>query len=180
MSDDAAPSNLRTDAPASGQMMAGPALSRHPNGALGVTTVPEPDSTPAIAADEPRPASTAQAPRTDHYRVSVQEYITFREQGYLVVRGLVNQDNVQELIAHTEDLMYGRVEVPGLQPPPPGATVEEIERRYLRIHMLHRHLEIHERFLLHSTPHPQRRPRRAGYWPRSRSGAYGRRGRLWP
>ena len=28
-------------------------------------------------------------------------------------------------------------------------TVEEIERRYLRIHMLHRQLEIEERYLLH-------------------------------
>jgi len=45
--------------------------------------------------------------------------------------------------------MYGRVAAPGIEPPPPGATPEEIERRYLRIHMLHRVLEIHERFLLH-------------------------------
>ena len=41
------------------------------------------------------------------------------------------------------------MDAPGLEPPPPGASVTEIERRYLRIHMLHQHLEIHERFLLH-------------------------------
>ena len=40
-------------------------------------------------------------------------------------------------------------DVPGLEPPPPGASVAEVERRHLRIHMLHQHLEIHERFLLH-------------------------------
>ena len=73
----------------------------------------------------------------------------FLVDGVLIVRGLVGPAEVQELLDHTEDLMYGRVEVPGLEPPPPGASVEEIERRYLRIHMLHQHLEIHERYLLH-------------------------------
>ena len=83
------------------------------------------------------------------YRVSVEEYVRFLVDGFLIVRGLVGPAEVQELLDHTEDLMYGRVEVPGLEPPPPGASVEEIERRYLRIHMLHQHLELHERYLLH-------------------------------
>jgi hypothetical protein len=83
------------------------------------------------------------------YRVSVDQYVRFHAQGFLIVRGLVPSEDVQELVRHSEDLMYGRVAVPGLEPPPPGAAPEEIERRYLRIHMLHRALEIHERFLLH-------------------------------
>ena len=83
------------------------------------------------------------------YRVSVEEYVRFLVDGFLIVRGLVGAAEVRELLDHTEDLMYGRVEVPGLEPPPPGASVDEIERRYLRIHMLHQHLEIHERYLLH-------------------------------
>ncbi|MCL4508737.1 MAG: phytanoyl-CoA dioxygenase family protein [Chloroflexi bacterium] len=83
------------------------------------------------------------------YRVSVNEYITFHQQGFLIVRNLVPSGDVQELIIHTEDLMHGKLEVPGLEPPPPGTSPEEIERRYLRIHMLHRVLEPHERFLLH-------------------------------
>ena len=83
------------------------------------------------------------------YRVSVEEYVQFLVDGFLIVRGLVGPAEVRELLDHTEDLMYGRVEVPGLEPPPPGASVDEIERRYLRIHMLHQHLELHERFLLH-------------------------------
>ena len=83
------------------------------------------------------------------YRVSVEEYVRFLVDGFLIVRGLVGPDEVRELLDHTEDLMYGRVDVPGLEPPPPGASVDEIERRYLRIHMLHQHLEIHERYLLH-------------------------------
>ena len=83
------------------------------------------------------------------YRVSVEEYVSFRSQGFLIVRGLVDQLDVQELIDHTEDIMYGRVAAPGLEPPPPSATREEIEKRYLRIHMLHRVLPIHEKYMLH-------------------------------
>lgn len=83
------------------------------------------------------------------YVVSVAEYVRFHERGYLVVRGLLDAAEVAELKAHGDDLMHGRVDVPGIEPPPPGMSAEEIERRYLRIHMLHRHLEIEERFLLH-------------------------------
>jgi hypothetical protein len=83
------------------------------------------------------------------YRVSVEEYVTFHAQGFLVVPGLVPPRDVRELVEHSEDLLRGRIEIPGLAPPPPGASPEEMERRYLRIHMLHRVLEVHERFLLH-------------------------------
>lgn len=86
---------------------------------------------------------------TAPYRVSIDEYVTFRSQGFLIVRGLVDQNAVDELINHTTDIMYGRVLAPGLEPPPPAATRDEIEKRYLRIHMLHRVLPIHEKFMLH-------------------------------
>lgn len=43
------------------------------------------------------------------YRVSVDEYIAFRRQGFLVVRGLLGPDEVAELRQHTEDLMQGRL-----------------------------------------------------------------------
>jgi len=94
--------------------------------------------------EAPQPAKTYR-----RYRVSVEEYVTFHEQGFLVVRRLVPPEDVAELRQHTEDLVHGRIQVPGLEPPPPGASVAELERRYLRIHMLHRALAIHERFLLH-------------------------------
>lgn len=85
----------------------------------------------------------------EKYRVSVDEYIRFREQGFLVVRNLVPREDVQELRAHTEDLMEGRVAIPGIEPPVPGLSPEEKAAYYLRIHMLHRVLEVHERYLLH-------------------------------
>lgn len=113
------------------------------NGALGITS---------ISAEIARPMSdavNALARTDDRYRVSVAEYVTFREQGFLIVRGLVPPADVAELRAHVDDLIFGRVDVPGLEPPPPDASVLEIERRYLRIHMLHRVQELHERYLLH-------------------------------
>src|SRR3954469_9219832 len=91
----------------------------------------------------------ANADRPDRYRLSVEEYKTFRGDGFLVVRGLVPRTDIEELKAHTADLMYGRIEVEEVPPPPPNATLKELEARLLRIHMLHRKLPIWERFLLH-------------------------------
>jgi len=119
------------------------------NSAVGAITVPDTDRKPSQVWLRPEKIATDFSENRQRYRVSVQEYVTFHEQGFLVVRGLISPEEVEELRQHTEDLIYGRIEVPGLEPPPPGASVAEIERRYLRIHMLHRQLEIHERYLLH-------------------------------
>lgn len=102
------------------------------------------------------------------YRVSVDEYIAFRRQGFLVVRGLLGPDEVAELRQHTEDLMQGRlpeqaghelgrrdtrgdsgVSVQALAAPPADLSPEEKADYFLRIHMLHRQLALHERYLLH-------------------------------
>ncbi len=106
--------------------------------------------------------------RTDKYRVSVEEYITFKRQGFLVVRGLVPQEDIELLRQHTEDLMQGKlpeqraaklddryrsdssgVSVQPLAAPPEHLSPQEKAQYFLRIHMLHRKLELHERFLLH-------------------------------
>jgi phytanoyl-CoA hydroxylase len=65
------------------------------------------------------------------YPVTVDEYVRFRSEGFLIVRGLVAPDEVGELLRHVDDLRAGRGE------------------DLLRIDMLHRRLEIHERFMLH-------------------------------
>jgi phytanoyl-CoA hydroxylase len=62
--------------------------------------------------------------------VTVDEYVRFRAEGFLIVRNLVGPDEVEELLRHIDDLV---------------AEHEHL----LRIHMLHRRLEIHERFMLH-------------------------------
>ncbi|MBV9850525.1 MAG: phytanoyl-CoA dioxygenase family protein [Armatimonadetes bacterium] len=105
--------------------------------------------------------------RTDRYRVSVEQYIAFRRNGFLVVPGLVSTEEVAELREHTEDLMQGRlpqqsrqmserdpnkdggVAVQGLEAPPAHLSPEEKAQYFLRIHMLHRQLELHERYMLH-------------------------------
>jgi hypothetical protein len=47
--------------------------------------------------------------RPDRYRVSVAEYIKYRDQGFLVVPQLVPQHEIEELRQHTDDLMQGRL-----------------------------------------------------------------------
>src|SRR5687768_345939 len=103
----------------------------------------------------------------ERYRVSVDEYAKFRRDGFLVGRGLVSMENVEELRRHTGDLMQGKlpeqrsemsprdtskdvgVGVQTLEAPPKHLSVDEKAQYFLRIHMLHRKLELHERYLLH-------------------------------
>lgn len=122
-----------------------------PNGALGVLAVPDGPASHGTGRETIRPdvIATDFSATRPRYVVSVEEYVRFHEQGFLVVRGLLNEAEIAELREHGADLMHGRVAVPGIEPPTPDMTLAEIESRYLRIHMLHRHLEIEERYLLH-------------------------------
>ena len=105
--------------------------------------------------------------------VTADEYTFFRREGFLVVRGLIPPADVDELDQHTKDLMAGRlpeqqemeetdalksgkrfdggkeVGLRNLFRPPEGLSDEQKAAMFLRIHMLHRHLPLHERFLLH-------------------------------
>ena len=104
--------------------------------------------------------------RKDRYLVSVQQYINFQRDGFLVVPQLVSPEEIDELRLHTEDLMQGRLpeqnlsmssgdkpssgtSIQGLEAPPAHLSIEEKAQYFLRIHMLHRQLELHERYLLH-------------------------------
>jgi ectoine hydroxylase-related dioxygenase (phytanoyl-CoA dioxygenase family) len=75
--------------------------------------------------------------------------VTFREQGFLVVRGLVPQEDIQEFVEHTENLLSGRETVPGAPAHHAQFTGDQVVQHLLRVHMLHRLFPIHERFLLH-------------------------------
>ncbi len=101
------------------------------------------------------------------YQLSIEEYIAFRAQGFLAVKGLVSHEEIAELRQHTEDLMQGRlpeqtrpmdernvsqdygVTIQALEAPPAHLSPEEKAQYFLRIHMLHRKLVLHERYMLH-------------------------------
>ncbi len=121
-----------------------------------------------IAMEKPAPsAPLGVAPHSERYPVSVAEYVTYRRQGFLVVKGLLLPEEVKELLQHTEDLMQGRlpeqeremgerdvardggVAVQPLEAPPAHLSPEEKAQYFLRIHMLHRRLAFHEKYLLH-------------------------------
>jgi len=67
---------------------------------------------------------------TTRTAVTLDHYVHYRENGYLIVRGLLTGDEVGELLDHVDELTSGNPDL-------------------LRVHMLHRRLEIHERYLLH-------------------------------
>jgi phytanoyl-CoA hydroxylase len=87
----------------------------------------------------------------EKYLVNLDEYIRFKEQGFLVVKGLVPPEDVQDLNRHVDDMLSGREVIEGAQvmadlgKKPREMTPDD----WLRVHMLHRLSEVHERFLLH-------------------------------
>jgi ectoine hydroxylase-related dioxygenase (phytanoyl-CoA dioxygenase family) len=115
----------------------------------------------------PQDATRPDAAQLDRYQLSVEEYTRFRRDGYLVVRGLVSAAEIDELRQHTEDLMQGKlpeqrqpmqerdingdsgISRQGLEAPPAHLSPDEKAQYFLRIHMLHRQLELHERYMLH-------------------------------
>jgi chlorinating enzyme len=82
------------------------------------------------------------------YRVTVDQYRSFRRDGYLIARGVVLPEHVAELLAHTEALLLGETQVEGYEIKPEMSLAER-EARLLRIHMGHRTMELWERYLLY-------------------------------
>jgi len=98
------------------------------NGAAA-PTIEMPQATPTGAAwDLPR------------YRMKVDEYRSYRRNGYLIVRGLVEQPDVENLRTYAMDLLHGRIALPGA-PQPTTTDPQELYKRFSRLHMLHRQFE---------------------------------------
>ena len=87
--------------------------------------------------------------RPDRFQLSVDDYIAYRRDGYIIIRNLVSQEEIAEIWQHTVDLMSGITVIEGVEPPPGDASEEERAQHFLRVHMLHRKHELHERYLLH-------------------------------
>src|SRR3954470_6915685 len=90
--------------------------------------------------------------------ITVDQYARFRRDGFIVVPQLVPQDDIAELRAHTEDLMHGRLPEQKLDVKtahghsirvPEHLSPEEKVKFFLRIHMLHRLIPLHEQYMLH-------------------------------
>jgi ectoine hydroxylase-related dioxygenase (phytanoyl-CoA dioxygenase family) len=62
--------------------------------------------------------------------ITIGQYVHYRKHGHLIVRGVLDAGEVGELLAHVDELTAAEPDL-------------------LRVHMLHRRLEIHERYLLH-------------------------------
>lgn len=106
----------------------------------------------------PAPAlNGATPPAYAPYKVTIEQFTRFRRDGYVVIPQLVPPEDIAELRAHTEDLMAGRL--PEQSPdtpaadrlPLPPANLSPLEKAQFvaRIHMLHRQIPLHERYLLH-------------------------------
>lgn len=110
--------------------------------------------------------SSSLSERSDRYQVTAEQYRAFRRDGFVAIRGLVSRQEADELRQHTEDLMQGRlpeqqadakihdssngaVLVNEFGAPPANLSPQEKAQYFLRIHMLHRKLPLHERYLLH-------------------------------
>ncbi len=85
----------------------------------------------------------------EKYRVSVEEYRRFREQGFLVIKGLVPQADVDEMNEFMDDMLSGRKTIDGALIMKNLGQTPKSPEEFLRIHMLHRKSPLHERFLLH-------------------------------
>ncbi|CAN5656433.1 hypothetical protein BH10CHL1_BH10CHL1_26560 [soil metagenome] len=82
------------------------------------------------------------------YRVKVDQYKRYWQDGYLVVRNLVLPEDVATLQTFSMDVLHGRVDVPGVAAPT-TTELQELYKRFTRIHMLHRQLAPAERYLLY-------------------------------
>jgi ectoine hydroxylase-related dioxygenase (phytanoyl-CoA dioxygenase family) len=105
---------------------------------------------------------------SSRYQVTVDQYVRFRRDGFLIVPNLVPPADIDELRQHTEDLMQGKlpeqqtemaerdlsrdqgVTMQSLEAPPSHLPPHEKAQYFLRIHMLHRKLALHELYMLHA------------------------------
>jgi len=85
----------------------------------------------------------------ESYRVSVSQYQQFKQQGFLVVKNLVPRHEVDEMNDHMDRMLRGEEQPEGAKYLKNLGIAPKKPEEWLRVHMLHRVSEIHERFMLH-------------------------------
>jgi len=82
---------------------------------------------------------------------NLEAVVHFRRHGWWIARGLVPTTEIAELARHAQSILDGSL--PGLAKligrDPAGMTRDELAAAAARLHMLHRRLPLHERWLLH-------------------------------
>ena len=99
-----------------------------------------------------RKSSPGETSDREKYQVSLDERHFFGCNGYLKVAGLLSDEELRVLDEHSVKLLHNEVDlsqIKGLEPKNDGTSPADIEEKYFRFIQFHRHLEIHERFMLH-------------------------------
>ncbi|GDY13898.1 hypothetical protein LBMAG53_27760 [Planctomycetota bacterium] len=95
--------------------------------------------------------ATPAAHATGSNFVGPTEVTAFRRDGFLIVRRLVDADDIAEIADHAQAILDGTL--PGLAEligrDPAGMTQADLAMASTRLHMLHRRRAEHERWLLH-------------------------------
>ena len=85
------------------------------------------------------------------YGLSVEQYRFFGENGYLRVEGLIGNEELQALDRHSMALACNEVDLNGLpvEARNEGTSPADMEDKYFRFIQFHKHMELHERYMLH-------------------------------
>ena len=82
----------------------------------------------------------------ERFRLPVADYVAFHRDGYLILRGLLPREHVQELRDHTDALLDGTETLNGYID---ADSDESRMKQLLRVHQGHQRHELWERYLLH-------------------------------
>jgi hypothetical protein len=96
----------------------------------------------------PTPTQTVHR-RYEPCRVRAEEYVNFHKQSFLLVWSLVRRDDVQEPINRMDNVLARRGPIPGSAVPSFRQSTAEKLQYWPHVHMLHRVLPFHTRFLPH-------------------------------
>ncbi len=85
------------------------------------------------------------------YGLSVEQYRFFGENGYLLVEGLIGNEELQALDRHSMALACNEVDLNGLpvEARNEGTSPADMEDKYFRFIQFHKQMELHERYMLH-------------------------------
>lgn len=75
----------------------------------------------------------------------------YREDGFLVLPGAVSPDELAELRHETLRLCRGDYDIPGVEPQPEDTPADEVLKRYLCLHQVHKVSPVARRFCAHPT-----------------------------